>query len=367
VRLAFVDITESDYDAETPLTAPVGGTQSAAAYLATELARRGIEITFINRVRQSHTSNGIRFVNAETFEIGGLNEFDAVIALSAPIGASLRKEFGVTRPLILWAHVGPSDTQLADLKSEEERRAWDAFVMVSQWQADACCAHFGLPRDRVTVKRNAVSPAFLESEVAPPWFLRGAPPTLAYTIAPYRGLTVLTTTFPTIRKAIPDVTLEVFSSMKAYPSVMKIDHHEVLYELCRSLPGVAYRGAVSQRELARELSAAAALTYPSIVPETSSISLMEAMASGAMVLATDYGALAETAHGFGRLLPMTGNFFELATRYAAMVIEALHEARANPQATAERLGQQVAFARSNYTWSKRADEWLEWLPQVIGK
>ena len=365
MKLVFVDVGRLNYDAETPLNAPLGGSQSAAVYLAAELAALGVDVAYVNGVKAARVSRGVRFLDLDHIRADILNRFDAVIVLSAAVGIALRREVGVTKPMILWNHHAPDQPAVQSLKQAEERQAWTALAMVSEWQAEGYHRQLGVARDRMVVKRNAVAPAFLEIEPAEPWFLTGAPPVLVYTSTPFRGLDVLLTAFPTIRKSIPDVRLRVFSSMAVYQAAAEDDKYAVLYELCRALPGAEYVGGVAQSTLARELAGVAALAYPSTFAETSCIAVMEAMTAGAMILTTDLGALSETAHGFGRLLPLKGNRLDVATAYAAMVVAELHAARERPQEAAARRAEQTRFARSGCTWGARAVEWRNWLSALL--
>jgi glycosyltransferase involved in cell wall biosynthesis len=358
VKLVFVDVGHLEYDADTPFAAPLGGSQSAAVYLAAELGALGIEVAFVNDVKTARMSRGVRFVGHDHIRGDFLNRFDVVIVLSAAVGAALRRDAGIIKPLVLWTQHAHDQPAIQNLTNADERQAWTALAMVSDWQADGYHRQFGLDRAGMVIKRNAASPAFLEIEPAQPWFLTGAPPVLAYTSTPFRGLDVLLTAFPTIRKAVPDATLRVFSGMAVYQAA---DTYSVLYELCRALPGAEYVGSVPQRDLAREMRGVAALAYPSTFAETSCITVMEAMAAGAMILSTNLGALPETAHGFGQLLGLKGSRVDVASAYAAMVIEALQVARDRPAEAAARLEEQVRFARSQYTWQARAKEWRDWL------
>ena len=365
MKLAFIDMAPWDYDAETPFNSPLGGTQSAAVYLAAELAALGHEIVFINDVKTPHVSRQVQFLNANAIDGQFLNQFDAIVSISGVMGTAFRRDSRVTKPLILWVHHAIDQPAVQNLKNAEERKAWTAFAMVSAWQAETYHQQFAIPRERMVIKRNAVSPAFLETKIPDPWFIRGDAPVLTYTSTPFRGLDVLLMAFPSIRKAIPDARLRVFSSMATYRVPSEKDNYGLLYELCRSLPGVDYVGALPQRELAKELSGIAALSYPSTFAETSCISVMEAMASGAMILATESGALPETAHGFGQLLPLKGSRLDLASAYAAMVIDALKSGYNRPQETAAKLNEQVQFVRSHYTWAVRAREWQDWLASLL--
>jgi glycosyltransferase involved in cell wall biosynthesis len=134
--------------------------------------------------------------------------------------------------------------------------------------------------------------------------------------------------------------------------------------MCLALPGVDYRGPVSQSELALELRSAAALAYPSTYPETSCIAALEAMAMGALVITTRLGALQETLAGYGVLVDPDDNADALAARFAPAVISSLNSQRLLPAAAAARRSAQIAYVRQNYLWSQRALEWESWLGEL---
>ena len=48
MNIAFLDSIGWDYDVSTPFERPLGGSQSALAYLAVELVRRGARVTMYN-------------------------------------------------------------------------------------------------------------------------------------------------------------------------------------------------------------------------------------------------------------------------------------------------------------------------------
>jgi glycosyltransferase involved in cell wall biosynthesis len=365
MKLVFVDIANRAYDAETPFHEPLGGTQSAAVYLATELAALGIDVSFVNHVRAPRVSRGVTFLPADDHDVAALDRFDVVVSLSYPFGASARHALGPGKPLILWNHLATDQPQMRPLARPEERDAWTAFVMTSEWQAAEYARVFQIPPGRTTVHRNAVAPSFLDQPVVEPWFRRGEPPTLAYTSTPFRGLNLLLIAFPTIRKAVPEARLRVFSGMSLYYGDGEADRYASLYELARALPGVFYEGVLPQPALARELQGVAALTYPSLYPETSCIAALEAMASGALVLGTEFGALPETTAGFAQLLKIEGDVFDVTSAYAAMVVEALREADEHPDALAVRLAAQARRIRADYTWAARAREWRDWLTTFV--
>ena len=197
------------------------------------------------------------------------------------------------------------------------------------------------------------------------WFRNASPPVLAYTSAPYRGLDVLISAFPAIRRAVRGAELRIFSGMGQNLSDPMNQPYEALYNQCRETEGVHLIGRIGQTELAHEIAQCAALAYPSTFPETSCIAVMEAMSVGAAILTTRSGALPETTAGFAHMVQETEDSTRLAKDFADMVIATLYAIRTDSDAAAERRNQQIAYARREYAWPTRAHEWQVWLSDIV--
>lgn len=363
--IAFLDVSPIDYTPATPYERPIGGTQSAAAYLSVELARRGHTVFLINSTTTPGVYSDVTCLNLSEGGPGAfLNGFDVVVVVSGTLGTYMRQAEKVTTRMVLWAHMAHDQAAMQGLRDPTERNAWNGFAFVSQWQRDHACRAFGISPERTAILRNAVGPRFLEQPIEAPWFQSGAPPRLVYTTTPFRGLAQLLDAFPRIRAAVPDASLSVFSSMKVYQYADGTDPFAALYARAKTMDGVAYLGSVDQPRLAADISGAAALTYPSVFAETSCIVAMEAMAIGAEVLSTDEGALPETLAGFGRMTPLLKNPSAFAESYARLVTDRLTEMRGNPDEALEQRNAAIEFARATYRWDRRAEEWETYLSAI---
>jgi glycosyltransferase involved in cell wall biosynthesis len=261
-------------------------------------------------------------------------------------------------PMALWSQHAPNQAAVKALTNAEERQTWDRFFLVSQWQADAYASSFGMPPERISVMRNAVSPPFQALERRhPPFFRTGAPPVLAYTSTPFRGLVVLLTAFPAIRAAVPECRLRVYSSMGVYQVNDAADDYRVLYDLARALPGSEYLGSLPQSALAEALAEADILAYPNTFAETSCISVMEAMAAGCLVVTSKLGALPETTAGFGILMDALSDVVAMTREFTKVLVSVIRMAREKPDQFEDGLRRQQLHARTAYSWARRAEEW----------
>src|SRR5579872_6158690 len=245
MKLAFLDPLDWDYTPFAPLERPLGGSQSALCYLTPELAALGHEVTLINNTSKPGTYAGVRCPGyADGLTVAYLNQFDAVVVVNKSTGKKLRDR-GVTAPLVLWSQQATDQEDMQGLREPDECRAWNAFFLVSEWQAQTYMSEFGIPPQRIGLVRNAAAPMFQSIERRPLFFRTGAAPVLVYTSTPYRGLLMLLVSFPRIRAAIPECRLRVFSSMGVYQLTPDQEPlYQVLYALARDLRGVEYVGSV---------------------------------------------------------------------------------------------------------------------------
>jgi glycosyltransferase involved in cell wall biosynthesis len=366
VRIAFLDTQKLDYTTDTPCRLPLGGSQSALCYLAAELAQLGHEVAVLNATTTPGKYRGVQFLHLAHTPVDFLPGFDVVVVLNWARGLRLRQEFRLRVPLVLWLSHAPDQPVVSSLAQQQERDVWNGFAFVSQWQQERFVEQFRIPRDKARVIRYAISPAFASTPLAPCCLERREPPVLVYTSTPFRGLDVLLLAFRTIRRAIPDVRLRVFSSMAIYQVAAGQDHYTPLYTQCAA-DGLDYCGPVGQDKLAEELRGVAGLAYPSTFAETSCIAVLEAMAAGAFIFTTRLGALPETTNGFAHMVDVEADPRVLAERFAAMVIRTWSELAADQAAACRRREAQARHVRDHYRWPARAAEWASWLAQVANR
>lgn len=365
MRILFADFSPMRYTAETPWLEPLGGTQSAACYLAIALADRGHEVWLCPSATDPGIHRGV--VNRSLGEIGRDNletwRPDAVIVINSPRAASaIRGLLPPSARLVLWTTHATDQADVRPLAEDGVRRSLDGIVYISQWQRREYERDFGAVANS-TVLPLAVAPPFLEPGLDEKSFAGKVAGQMAYTSTPFRGLDVLVAVFPLIREHVASATLRVFSSLAVYQTRDPEPIAE-LYEHCRRADGIEYVGSLAQPELAQALRSATLWAYPNTFAETGCVAAMEALASGLLVVTSDKGALPETLGGFGQLVPWREPVEDFAIAFAERVVGLLRWTQAYPEGAAERVAAQLEFVRSTYSWPKRVLEWEAWLRHI---
>ena len=359
MKIAFLDLGGWEYTVDTPLTQPMGGTESALCYLAMELAAFDNEVTIYNGTKTAMEAiAGLPLHYRPATDLSTLNSHDVVIVKASPVGRELRG-IGVKVPMYLWLQHDVDQPAVKPLLGRKEVDAWTGIVFVSEWQRNRYVEFYRIPVERTLVMRNAVSPAFLTPHNPPsPWTGFGAP-VLWYASTPYRGLNVLLDAWPKIREAT-GASLRVYSSMSVYRADPAADAAQFgqLYDGARTMQGVTYCGSMGQSDLVHDLATynLAGLAYPSTFPETSCIAALEAQALGAEVMSTNLGALPETT-GSDSLLPFTPDLPKLVEAYAAYAIARIEWGANNPEEATTAFDARRQRILDAYTWPIRALDW----------
>lgn len=355
MKLLFVNGSRLRFTVQTPAREPLGGSESAAAYLARALAARGAAVTLMANLPDSAGGmiEGVAHVplaEAQNPAFFAAQEFDAVITLSAPQAMAHMKQMAPQACHVAWLHLPPTPAVRELVLKHAGAMDWCVFV--SQTQARAV----GFP-GRAHVIGNAIAPAF-ENLFASADALRNAKQNrAAYTSVPDRGLEVLAAV---IAQARLETEFDIYSGMRLYQRAD--DPFAPLFAKLRNLPHCHLHGALGQEALAQALKPAAFLAYPCIVGETYGIAVQEAMAAGLNVITTDLGHLPHTSMGFADIVPYGDN---LAGRFTAQLEQTVAHFQTDPAGWAEERLAQVQAVNRDCTWAVRAREWEDFLGRAV--
>jgi len=352
--------TSHTYHADSPWERPLSGTDSAQVHLAIALAARGLEVTLCTGAASSGMRRGVRCLHFDE-GLGLLHEADAIFVTSAPyVARELRRLVTDRVPIFAWEHnAWNAEPVYADaLRSLTGPN--DYVLCVSDWHRKHFINAGGLAPERVLTLKNAVPPVFLDLFAPDEDILENKiwPPVFSFTSAPYKGLEPALELFAACRRAMPTLTLNVFSSFDLYSpaNAQRADPRwQAAYDRARNAPGVNYVGNAPQPLLRRALRGSFLLFYPAVIAETSSMCVMEAMAAGCQVLATPAGAISETLAGFGEIV---GEREENATSDAFVrgALALCEQFERMDQGLSARLRGQVRYVNDEYNFARRAEQ-----------
>ncbi|GMF26196.1 unnamed protein product [Phytophthora lilii] len=280
----------------------LGGSEEAVVFLSRELQKLGYWVEVYGDPSPEDVStleqadeDLVRWYPHYAYDIDDYG-IDIFVAWRYHISMAMGK---VARKKYLWMH---------DLPQEDAKRSLellntaDGIFCLSQFHASMFPESF---QSKITVSTNAVDPSFFVN--GPNYADR-----FVYGSAPSRGLYPLLLAWPRIRESIPNAELSVFYGFR--PAFIKWGNSQMtnftawMNEMDRLLtetPGVRYVGLVNHAQLAKEYSYAGFYLYPTTFSETSCISLMKAMANGAIPITSRFPASA---------LPETVDEFDLGPR-----------------------------------------------------
>lgn len=322
------------FDGNTIKTSSLGGSESAAVYLARELARMGHRVSVWTSKRDcpSEPIDGVNYLYAgestqqtplgKTFEFYARNTpHDVLIIQRHPL--AFRERYAAK--VCIW--------QLHDLGSKRFAHhvlsgMWqiDAVTCVSQWHRDQIRESFGIEDTVLFTVRNGVDrglynlqgrPSFIsyaQGDEVPGRYDSDDKPSvvllprqksvLLYQSRPERGLAHLVRPGG-IMDRVQHLPVHLFycSYDNTVPQMVQL--YQELAMHAAALPNVSCLGSLSKPQLAELQRKSDLLVYPTEFEEVSCITAMEAACASLPMLTSDVGALKETTNGCGvDLIPL---------------------------------------------------------------
>jgi glycosyltransferase involved in cell wall biosynthesis len=252
---------------------------------------------------------------------------------------------------ILWLHDLPNDPESEHLKNSELRKRFDKIVCVSDWQMQLYNLVSGVQYQEAVVLKNAIEPIDIEVKEY------NGTVNLIYHTTPHRGLEILVPVFEELCNTHDNIHLDVYSSFSIYGWEQRDEQYKQLFDRCRNHPKITYHGAVSNAEVREALKKSHIYAYPCIWPETSCLSVIEAMSAMNLVVCPNFAALPETCSNFAMMYPWNENMSVHAVQFAHTLNVAIETIKKNEGTTSLYLDFQKQYFDYFYNWEKRKGEW----------
>ena len=210
---------------------------------------------------------------------------------------------------VLWMHHFVNQKEAQNLSSKEFVNKLDWIVYNSNWNFEKHVYQFKVPENKCVVIRNAIEKIDIVEKPKDKI-------SLIYHTTPWRGLVHLLKVFKNLN--LKNVELNICSSTIIYGKKFDVKlgkTYESLFNECKNTKNVKYFGFLDNKKIIELLRQMHIFAHPSIWPETSCISAIEAMAAGCEVVTTNLGALYETCSPFGTFVNFDRNFDNLEKRY----------------------------------------------------
>jgi len=279
-----------------------------------------------------------------------LDKFQIILSRVRDIDADKRR--------ILWLHDLPNDPESEHLKQQSSRQRFNKIVCVSNWQMQLYNLMLGVPYQDCIVIKNAIEPIEIDKKEY------GGTVRLIYHTTPHRGLEILVPVFEELCQTFDNIHLDVYSSFSVYGWEQRDEQYKQLFDRCRNHPKITYHGAVSNEEVRQALTKSHIYAYPCIWPETSCLSVIEAMSAKNIVVCPNFAALPETCANFALMYPFNENPNAHAVIFAHTLDNAIRTVIKNQGSTDPYLDFQKQYFDYFYGWEMRKGEWLSLLTML---
>lgn len=261
---------------------------------------------------------------------------------------------------ILWLHDTWDDPESEHLTKKESRSKFAKLIFVSHFQQATFNMGRQVPFVDGIVMQNAIVPIPKVEKTKDRL-------NIIYHTTPHRGLELLVPVFEKLCEVLPNanLNLDVYSSFDIYGWPARNEPYKELFARCTKHPNMNYHGYQPNDVIRKALQEAHIYAYPNIWPETSCISVIEAMSAGCSVVCPNFGALPETCANFATMYP----FIEDHNMHANMFARVLHMAITNhwDELNQRKLEFQKIYFDNFYNWDLRAAQWKSLLEGLSSK
>jgi glycosyltransferase involved in cell wall biosynthesis len=316
----------------------IAGSEEAVIYISDHLVKLGYDVIIfgdppVNSLHKSYTSNP-RYVDVNFDDFPRLD-----IAISWRMYALAQDLKKVANKVFLWPH-----DICSHRLSEQEIKAFDGVLWLSEWQKNNWTQINPGFKKFKTVFGNGINPdQFQDIEE------RKNPYSCIYASNYARGLDLLLSIWPEVKKNFPKATLDIFYGWEGF-GILSEDKSNGLKQGIKNLAhlDVSENGKIGHEQLNQAYSKASFWTYPCTNVEVFCISALRAQYAGTVPVIIRGSALLETVrHGYGAIHK---------DHYLSTLISAMQQAETIDSSQRSKMRE---FIAREYTWNIIAQKWKQ--------
>lgn len=258
---------------------------------------------------------------------------------------------------ILVLHDTWDDPESEYIAKAENRAKFAKLVFVSHYQQATYNLGRQVPYADGIVLQNAIDPIDLKETDKTSSILK-----LIYHTTPHRGLELLVPVFEKLCEYHNHIHLDVYSSFEIYGWKQRDDQYRNLFARIAKHPQMTYHGYQPNEVIREALCKAHIYAYPNIWPETSCISVLEAMSAGVQVVAPNFSALPETCANFATMYNWHEDYNKHANVFAFVLNNVIRDYRM--ESNQNKLRFQKIYYDNFYNWNLRAAQWNAFVSSV---
>jgi glycosyltransferase involved in cell wall biosynthesis len=339
--------TQFAWNGESLRKGPLGGSETAAIYVAEYCARGGnkgklepLETYVFCTCTNPQKINGVIYAPLEMLQGFLMTNFVDYYVV-----------YRWAKPLYYTSNVGKKFLWLQDISCLVDTlnldHTFSKVVCLTPWHRTDFSRLMEIPESMIDCIGNAVNPELYPTN-------QNVPLRFFYSSNPIRGMFNLLHMWPAIREAFPTATLKIYTQLDHTSHVPGLS---VLIENINGENGVDINDRVPQEVLAKEFAKADYWLYPTNFPETYCITALEAQVCGCIPIYTDVGCLKDTVGDRGIMLKHNNNS---PIEQTAEVISHIKYLENNPDEKSILRRKGMIFGQ-NQTWDKVGSEWYDLL------
>ena len=339
------------WDEKNLISGGIGGSETAAIWMAREFARIGYQVKMFADPASDHmdsSGDDVEYINWQKYEKFAKSTYVDFLVSSR-----------TCEPFNKFMHAYRKYVWIHDIFINSDKNynchvdKVNYFLTLSDWHKDFVHQHHNIPRDKILVTTNGIDPTrYVNKQI------EKIPGQIVYSSSPDRGLDTLLYLAPFIKQHVPNLKIIVAYGFDNWEKAVlwRKDQNEIkqMNDLKEQLkqPYVEYIGRVDQKKLAEIQLQSSAWFYPTRFWETNCITSIENGFAKNPILTSKLAGLITTVKDSGILIDGDAYNQDYREKFVEHAVKLLNE-----KDYWNYWSDQSYKRMQNFTWAKVARQW----------